>query len=383
VTVSRPAAVVILAAGAGTRMKSQLPKVLHPICGMSMLGHVLAAARELDPAELIVVVGHGRHQVASYLAGHAPDVQVVVQHRQGGTGHAVRVVTETTGLGQGTVLVTYGDTPLLRGSTLAALAREHAAQDAAATALTTVLADPTGYGRILRDDRGAFIKIVEEADANAEQRAVTEINSGVYAFESSLLADSVKRLPTDNAKGEEYLTDVVAILRAEGHRVGMVTTPDSDEVCGVNDRVQLAHARRLLNARILDGWMCAGVTVVDPPTTFIDTGVVLGQDVEIGPGTQLAGGTVVEAGAHVGPGCLLRDTVVGKGATLSHVVGMSARIGPGVTVAPFTYLSPGTELPGKGPGRKRSDAGAPASAPTGKRDAAAPASASAGKRAQP
>jgi bifunctional UDP-N-acetylglucosamine pyrophosphorylase/glucosamine-1-phosphate N-acetyltransferase len=347
-------------------MKSQLPKVLHPICGVSMLGHALAAARELDPAELIVVVGHGRHQVAGHLAEHAPDAQVVVQHRRGGTGHAVRVVTETACLGQGTVVVTYGDTPLLRGSTLAALAREHAARHAAATALTTMLADPTGYGRILRDDRGAFVKIVEEADANAEQRVVTEINSGVYAFESSLLADSVKRLPTDNAKGEEYLTDVVAILRAEGHRVATVTTPDSDEVCGVNDRVQLAHARRLLNARILDGWMRAGVTFIDPPTTFIDTSVVLGQDVEIGPGTQLTGGTVVETGAHVGPGCLLRDTVVGKGATLSHVVGMSARIGPGVTVEPFTYLPPGTELPGKAPGRKRSDAGAAASAPAGK-----------------
>jgi bifunctional UDP-N-acetylglucosamine pyrophosphorylase/glucosamine-1-phosphate N-acetyltransferase len=331
-----------------------------------MLGHVLAAARELDPAELIVVVGHGRRQVAGHLAEHAPDAQLVVQHRQGGTGHAVRVVTETAGLGRGTVVVTYGDTPLLRGSTLAALVREHAAQHAAATALTTVLADPTGYGRILRDDRGAFAEIVEEADANAEQRAVTEINSGVYAFESSLLADSVKRLPTDNAKGEEYLTDVLAILRTEGHRVATVTTPDSDEVCGVNDRVQLARARRILNARILDRWMRAGATIVDPLTTFIDAGVVLGQDVEIGPGTQLEGGTVVETGAHVGAGCLLRDTVVGNGATLSHVVGMSARIGPGVTVEPFTYLPPGTELPGKGHGRKRSDAGAPASAPAGK-----------------
>jgi bifunctional UDP-N-acetylglucosamine pyrophosphorylase/glucosamine-1-phosphate N-acetyltransferase len=347
-------------------MKSQLPKVLHPICGASMLCHVLAAARELDPAELIVVVGHGRRQVAGHLAEHAPDAQVVVQHRQDGTGHAVRVVTETTGLGQGTVVVTYGDTPLLRGSTLAALVREHAAKHAAATALTTVLADPTGYGRILRDDRGAFTEIVEEADANVEQRAVTEINSGVYAFESSLLADSVKRLPADNAKGEEYLTDVVAILRAEGHRVATATTPDSDEVCGVNDRVQLARARRILNARILEEWMRAGVTIVDPLTTFIDVRVVLGQDVEIGPGTQLAGGTVVETGARVGPGCLLRDTVVGKDVTLSHVVGRSARIGPGVTVEPFTYLPPGTELPGKGPGWTRSDAGAPASAPAGK-----------------
>jgi len=347
-------------------MKSQLPKVLHPICGASMLDHVLAAARELDPAELIVVVGHGRRQVAAHLAEHAPGAQVVVQHQQGGTGHAVRAVTETVGLGQGTVVVTYGDTPLLRGSTLATLVREHAAQDAAATALTTVLADPTGYGRILRDDRGFFAEIVEEADATPEQGAVTEINSGVYAFDSSLLADSVKRLPADNAKGEEYLTDVIAILRAEGHRVATVTTPDSDEVCGVNDRVQLAQARRILNARILDGWMRAGATIVDPLTTFIDASVVLGQDVEIGPGTQLAGSTVVEAGARVGPGCLLRDTAVGKGAALSHVVGVSAKIGPGVTVEPFTYLPPGTELPGKRPGPKRSGAGPPASAPAGK-----------------
>jgi bifunctional UDP-N-acetylglucosamine pyrophosphorylase / glucosamine-1-phosphate N-acetyltransferase len=252
VTVSRPAAVVILAAGAGTRMKSQLPKVLHPICGVTMLDHVLAAARELSPAELIVVVGHGRRQLAAHLARHAPDVRVVVQDRQGGTGHAVRVVTETVGLGTGTVVVTYGDTPLLRGGTLATLVGEHAAARAAATVLTTLLPDPTGYGRILRNDSGAFAEIIEETDATPEQRAVTEINSGVYAFESDLLADAVKRLPTDNVRGEEYLTDVAAILCAEGHHVATVTISDGDEVRGVNDRVQLAHARRILSARILD-----------------------------------------------------------------------------------------------------------------------------------
>ena len=355
-TVSRPAAVVILAAGAGTRMKSQLPKVLHPICGASMLDHVLAAARELSPAELIVVVGHGRRQVAAHLARHAPDVRVVVQQRQGGTGHAIRTVTETVGLGPGTVVVTYGDTPLLRGSTLTALVREHAAEHATATALTTFLTDPTGYGRILRDARGAFAGIVEESDATPGQRAVTEINSGVYAFASGPLADAVKRLPTDNAKGEEYLTDVAAILRAEGHHVATVTIPDGDEVRGVNDRVQLAHARRILNARILDRWMRAGVTIVDPLTTLIDAGVILEPDAEIGPGTQLAGSTVVGAGAHVGPGCVLTDTAVGKGAALTHVVGVSASVGAGVTVDPFTYLAPGTRLPGRPP----SGAGRPA-----------------------
>jgi len=253
--------------------------------------------------------------------------------------------------------VTYGDTPLLRGSTLAALAREHAAQQAAATALTTRMADPTGYGRILRDDDGALLEIIEEADATPGQRAITEINSGVYAFEAALLADSVKRLPTDNAKGEEYLTDVVAILRAEGHHVASVLMQDDNEVRGVNDRVQLAHARRILNARILDGWMRAGATIVDPLTTFIDAGVTLARDVEIGPGTHLEGTTVVETGAHVGPGCLLRDTAVGEGAALTHAVCVSARIGPGTTVEPFSYLPPGTEL-GTGPrGRRGSGTG--------------------------
>jgi len=342
VTVSRPATVVVLAAGAGTRMKSQIPKVLHPICGASMLDHVLAAARELSPAELIVVVGHQRREVIGHLAEHAPDARVVVQHRQGGTGHAVREVAEAVGLGQGTVVVTYGDTPLLRGQTLAALVREHDVQQAAATVLTTLMDDPTGYGRILRDDRGAFLQIVEEADATEEQKVVAEINSGVYAFEAALLADCVKRLPTDNAKGEEYLTDVVGILRAEGHHVASVLLPDCNEVCGVNDRIQLAHARRILNARILDGWMRAGVTVVDPATTFIDVDVILARDVEIGPGTHLKGSCVVETGAHVGPGCLLRDTRVGQGATLTHAVCVSAEVGPGATVRPFTYLPPGS-----------------------------------------
>ncbi len=350
-TMSRPATVVVLAAGAGTRMKSQVPKVLHPICGASMLDHVLAAARELDPAELIVVVGHRRREVIGHLAEHAPDARVVIQHRQGGTGHAVREVAEAVGLGQGTVVVTYGDTPLLRGQTLAALVREHDAQRAAATVLTTLMDDPTGYGRILRDDRGAFLEIVEEADATEEQKVITEINSGVYAFEAALLGDSVKRLPTDNAKGEEYLTDVVGILRAEGHHVTSVLLPDCDEVCGVNDRIQLAHARRILNARILDGWLRAGVTIVDPPTTFIDVGVVLAEDVEIGPGTQLKGRCVVETGAHVGPGCLLRDTKVGRGAAVTHSVCVSAEIGPGAAVRPFSYLPPGSRVDGQEAGQ--------------------------------
>ena len=343
-SVSRPAAVIVLAAGEGTRMKSDTPKVLHQICGDTLLGHVLAAARQPDPVRLIVVVGHRRREVTEYLARHAPDVQPVVQHRQGGTGHAVRTVIEEVGLDHGTILVACADTPLLRGSTLTALVAEHQAREAAATVLTARVADPHGYGRIIRDAGGEFTKIVEEADATREQRAVNEINSGVYAFEAHLLGDAVKRVPTDNVKGEEYLTDVIAILRAEGHLVASVTLEDPDEVLGVNDRAQLARARQIFNARLLGTWMRAGVTIVDPATTWIDTGVVLGRDVEIGPGTQLEGSTTIAAGARVGPGCLLRDTTVGEGATITQAVCRRAEIGPGAVVGPFAYLSPGSRV---------------------------------------
>lgn len=338
---SRPA-VIVLAAGGGTRMKSSLPKVLHKIAGRTMLDHALAAARELAPAELIVVVGHGREQVVRHLAENAPDVRPVTQDRQGGTGHAVRTAIETVGLDHGTVLVTYGDSPVLRGQTLATLVHAHAVHKAAATVLTTVMEDPTGYGRIVRDPDGAFAEIVEEADATPGQRAITEINSGIYAFEAALLADALKRVPTSNVKGEEYLTDVVAILRADGHHVASVMMADSDEARGVNDRAQLAQAGRILNARLLDKWMRAGVTIVDPFTTAIDADVVLAPDVSIGPGTQLEGTTVVGAGARIGPGCLLRDTTVGPGATVTHAVCEKAVIAAGATVEPFTHLLPGT-----------------------------------------
>ncbi len=341
---SRPAAVIILAAGEGTRMKSSLPKVLHRICGQTMLDYVLAAARELDPEQLIVVIGHRREQVMQHLAEHAPDVRPVVQHRRGGTGHAVRMAIEQAGLDHGTVVVTYGDSPVLRGRTLAALVREHTARPTAVTALTTIMEDPAGYGRIIRDGTGAFLEIVEEADATPEQRAIKEANSGVYAFDAALLADAVKRVPTNNVKGEEYLTDVVAILRAEGHPVASLLVDDNAEVHGVNDRAQLAGARRIINARLLDAWMRAGVTIVDPATTGVDATVVIEPDAEIGPFTQLEGRTEIGSGARVGPGCLLRDTTVGRGATVTHTVAESAVIGPEAVVGPFTYLPPGTRL---------------------------------------
>jgi bifunctional UDP-N-acetylglucosamine pyrophosphorylase/glucosamine-1-phosphate N-acetyltransferase len=345
VSATDPAAVIILAAGEGTRMKTRTPKVLHRVCGATMLGHVLATARELSPARLIVVTGHARDRVAAQLAEHAPDATVVVQERRGGTGHAVRTVIESVGLISGTILVTYADIPLLRSRTLAELLGAHVSGGAAVTVLTAVLADPAGYGRIVRDSSGGFAGIVEDADATVGQRAINEINSGVYAFDGDLLADVVKRVPTDNVKGEEYLTDAVGLLRADGHPVASVRCGDPDEVLGVNDQAQLAWARRVLNERVLGRWMRAGVTIHDPGSTWIDVGVRLEPEAEIGPGTQLEGETVIAAGARVGPGCLLRDTTVGAGATVIQSVCESATVGPGASVGPFAHLVPGSTVP--------------------------------------
>src|SRR6202167_5999552 len=312
----RPVAVIVLGAGEGTRMKSRIPKVLHALCGRSMLGHAVAAARELDPEHLVVVVAHGRDEVSAEAARYAPGVSVVVQEREGGTGHAGRMVTDALGEMPGIVVVTYGDMPLLQAETLAALVRAHAAAGNAVTVLTARVDDPAGYGRIIRDEAGRLAEIVEEADATAEQRAVTEINSGCYAFDGVLLAGAVKRVDTSNAQGQESLTDVGAILRGDGYPAGTVQTDDPAEIQGVNDQVHLAQARRAYNTRLLEAWMRAGVTVIDPAATWIDVGVTLAADVELRPGTHLEGSTAVGPGARIGPDCLLRDTSVGEDATV-------------------------------------------------------------------
>jgi bifunctional UDP-N-acetylglucosamine pyrophosphorylase/glucosamine-1-phosphate N-acetyltransferase len=343
----RPVAVIVLAAGEGTRMKSRIPKVLHPLCGRSMLGHALAVASELDPRRLVVVVGHDRDQVSAEAERYAPGVFAVVQETLAGTGHAVRMVTEAVGVMHGTVVVTYGDMPLLRARTLHALVREHAAAGNAVTVLTARVGDPSGYGRIIRDSAGSLAEIVEEADASPEQLAIEEINSGCYAFDGALLADAVKRVATGNAQSQEYLTDVIAIMRGDGHPVGTVLAADPAEIQGVNDRVQLAQVRRAYNSRLLEDWMRAGVTIVDPAVTWVDVDVSMAPDAEILPGTHLEGQTTIGAGARVGPDCLLRNTAVGPDATVLYAVCDSAEIGPGASVGPFVRLRPGTRI---GPG---------------------------------
>ncbi|TDC00977.1 bifunctional UDP-N-acetylglucosamine diphosphorylase/glucosamine-1-phosphate N-acetyltransferase GlmU [Nonomuraea longispora] len=343
-SVPRPAAVIVLAAGEGTRMKSQTPKVLHELCGRALLDHMLAAARDLGPERLIVVIGHALERMRGHLAATSPDARAVVQNEQRGTGHAVRTVIEEVGPISGTVLVTYGDVPLLRPQTLATLLQRHDADGNAVTVLTAEVPDPTGYGRIIRDESGAVLEIVEEKDADAGQRAIKEMNSGIYAFDGELLADAVKRVSADNAQGEEYLTDVLAILRGDGHRVGACVAGDFVEVEGVNDRVQLAAARQVLNRRLLEAHMRAGVTVIDPASTWIDVSVRIAPDAVVHPGTQLHGDTVIEAGAEVGPATTLTATRVGAGAIVRNAVCDHAEIGPQASVGPYAYLRPGTVI---------------------------------------
>jgi bifunctional UDP-N-acetylglucosamine pyrophosphorylase/glucosamine-1-phosphate N-acetyltransferase len=332
--------VIVLAAGEGTRMKSATPKVLHSLGGRTMLGHVLAAAQALDPEHLLVVVGHGRDQVTATLTGKA---RAVVQHTQDGTGHAVQVALDTLPDLDGTVVVVPGDAPLLTGATLQALVDAHVSAEAATTLLTAKVADPTGYGRIVRDGSGVQ-KVVEHKDADEQTRAIDEVATSVYAFAAKPLRQALEGLDTDNAQGELYLTDVVGAHRAEGRTVTALVAADPDETLGCNDRAQLADLARRLRDRINLAHMRAGVAILDPLTTWVDADVVLEPDCTIKPGSQLHGSTVVRRGATVGPDTTLVDTTVGEGASVSRTDASGAVIGARATVGPFSFLRPGTVL---------------------------------------
>jgi bifunctional UDP-N-acetylglucosamine pyrophosphorylase/glucosamine-1-phosphate N-acetyltransferase len=324
-------------------MRSAVPKVLHGFAGRSLLGHALAALAPLGADETLVVVGAGRDAVTAHLAEIAPKALPVVQAEQRGTGHAVRVALDAVPDLDGTVLVLPGDAPLLRGQTLDRLLHEHRTGGAAATLLTSVLSEPFGYGRVVRAAGGAVERVVEQRDATADELLIDEVGTSVYAFAAGPLRDALSRLSIANAQGEEYLTDVVGLLAGAGLPVRAVRAP-AEETAGVNDRVQLAAAARVLNDRLLEGWMRAGVTVVDPVTTWVDADVELEPDVTLLPGVQLRGRTRVAGTAEIGPDSTLIDTVVGPEATVvrSHCVG--GEIGRGASVGPFSYLRPGARL---------------------------------------
>ncbi|MCR2812210.1 bifunctional UDP-N-acetylglucosamine diphosphorylase/glucosamine-1-phosphate N-acetyltransferase GlmU [Microbacterium sp. zg.Y1090] len=341
-------AVIVLAAGQGTRMKSKLPKVLHRIGGRPLIGHVLDIARDLGPAQVLVVVRHERDQVADAVAGIGPDVHIVDQDDVPGTGRAVQVALDGLPGFTGDVLVLSADVPLIEAETLARLVEVHRASHAAATLLTAVLDDATGYGRVIRDSTGAVARIVEQKDASEAEAAVTEINAGVYVFRADALRAQIARVGVDNAQGEMYLTDVIGLLRADDAPVAALTAPDAATALGVNDRVQLSEAARLLNARVVRRWQLEGATILDPATTWIDVTASLAPDVTVLPGSHILRTTTVASGAVVGPDTSLVDCEVGEDATVTRSDATLAVIGAGATVGPFAYLRPGTYLGDRG-----------------------------------
>jgi bifunctional UDP-N-acetylglucosamine pyrophosphorylase / glucosamine-1-phosphate N-acetyltransferase len=339
-------------------MRSSRPKPLHLLCGRAMVLHILDAVADLSLDRAVVVVGHSAERVTKKLLDDAPpglagSIEFVEQTVQRGTGDAVAVgLTAFAGgdaLGDddgedGDIIVTPGDTPLLRAQTLASLVQAHRQADAACTVLTAVVDDPTGYGRIVRGRDDRVVRIVEEVDTTEEERAIREINTGIFCFRRSVLAPALRRLNPDNDQGEYYLTDVISVLHDAGYNVVTMVAADPMETAGVNDRAQLAVAEAELRDRINDRWMLSGVTMIDPERTYVDATVQLARDVTLFPGVVLQGDTVIDAGAEIGPDSRLVDTHVGEGAVVENTVSRLADIGAGAHVGPFADLRPGARV---------------------------------------
>jgi bifunctional UDP-N-acetylglucosamine pyrophosphorylase/glucosamine-1-phosphate N-acetyltransferase len=341
---------IVLAAGEGTRMRSSRPKPLHLICGRAMVVHVIHALEKLTPERTAVVVGHGAEQVTKKVQQLAPtwaNVAFVEQVEQNGTGDAAAIgMTAFPGDDyddESTIVVLPGDTPLLRADSLDELVATHVANGNAATMLTSVMHDPTGYGRVIRKKDGQVQRIVEQRDASPDELDVNEVCTSIYAFRRDLLGPALRTLTTDNVQGEYYLTDVISVLAEMGHRIGCVQAP-TEETQGVNDRWQLALAERELRNRTNRHWLLNGVTMLDPRQTFIDVTVRIGRDVTLYPGTMLQGTTVVGNGCDIGPDSRLVDCAVGDGAIVEHTVGHDAEIGPGAVVGPYAHLPVGSAV---------------------------------------
>jgi len=338
-------AVIVLAAGQGTRMKSSRPKILHSIAGRSLIGHVLAAAGELSPRHVVAVVRHERDAVVSTITELMPSTVIVDQDDIPGTGRAVEVGIAALPVDfVGDVVVVSGDVPMLDAPTLAALIQQHRAAANSATILSAILADATGYGRVVRNEGGHLARIVEQKDATIAELAISEINSGTYVFSARPLREQLPLVGTNNTQNEKYLTDVIGLLVATGATVDAMPVADGWMVAGVNDRVQLADAARRMNEAIVRRWQLAGVSVLDPATTWIDADVSLEEDVELLPGTQLQRATTIRRGAIIGPDTTLLDCEVGEGARVNRTDATLAVIGAGASVGPFAYLRPNTIL---------------------------------------
>jgi bifunctional UDP-N-acetylglucosamine pyrophosphorylase/glucosamine-1-phosphate N-acetyltransferase len=346
----RPYAVIVLAAGQGKRMNSKLPKVMHLLGGVPLLGHVMSAIKVLDPLHTVVVVGVGKEVTESYLNRAWPKALVVEQLQQRGTGHAVGAALDMLKKASldkwgddESVLVVSGDTPLVTPDSLLELLDAQQQPKASAALMTAVVEDPTGYGRIVRDSAtNSVIGIVEEVDASDQEKALHEVNGGIYAFEPKALAKALRAISSNNASGEEYLTEVVALLSVEGSKVVAYQSADADLVAGINDRSQLAKAGVKLNQWVTTTWMKKGVTLIDPATTWVEASVELAPDVVIWPNTYLTGKTKIAEGCVIGPDVTLHNSLVGVGARVERSTVRDSKIGEAATVGPYAHLRPGT-----------------------------------------
>lgn len=326
---------VILAAGEGKRMYSKLPKVLHKLCGLTMVEHVINCAKELGCKEPVVVIGHGAAEVRAAVQ----DVKFVMQEQQLGTGHAVMQAQEY--IGDDDILVLYGDTPLVSSSKLKEMYNFHKNNNYGVTVLTAELNNPSGYGRIVRDSNGLIEAIVEDKDANPEQKKIQEINSGMYFFKGTELKKALKKLTNNNAQGEYYLTDALLLIKNEGFGIAAFKTDDPTEIMGVNNRLQLAEASEIMRGRITAEHMLAGVTIIDAKNTYIDKTVKIARDVTLYPGCVLEGSTVIDEDCLIGPNTRIKDSVLDKGVLVQNSVVLESKIGEATTVGPFAYLRPG------------------------------------------
>lgn len=343
-------AVVVLAAGVGKRFRSAIPKVLHRAAGPPLIHHVLKAVRGIDGAgRVLVVVGHGKERIADAVAAVLPDALLVDQPEPLGTADAVKRCRQALAEFEGTVLVLPGDTPLVRPESLDRLVAEHRKSESAVSLLTAVLDDPTGYGRVVRDERGNVRTMVEESDAGPAERAIAEVSTGIWCFEKAALFDALEEVTADNVQGEYYLPDAALVISSKEGNMYTVMAGDPTEVRGVNDRAQLAEAAKQLRLRYLEKLAASGVSIQDPETTYVDEGVEVGADTVLRPLTFLEGSTRIGSRCEIGPASRIVDSVVEDGAEVTFAVVRESIIGPGAKVGPFASVRPGTRL---GPGGK-------------------------------
>lgn len=332
---------VILAAGQGTRMKSEKPKVLHEVCGKPMVSHVISQVRKAGIDDIVVVIGHGADRVQDGLKGE--NVTFAVQKEQLGTGHAVMqamgAVPENGG-----VFVLCGDTPLITAESLRAFSEYHENSGCDVTVLTAKVEDPTGYGRIIRNAEGGLLRIVEQKDASEEEKAVNEINSGMYVFDAAFLRENIDKLDCNNAQKEYYITDLITMAVEQGRGAAAVTVADVDEIMGVNDRVQLARATKVMRKRIAEKHMRAGVTIIDPDSVYIEDSVEIGPDTVVWPGAELKGNTKIGSGVLLGRDTIIENSIIGDGTDILKSVIKDSEVGSRSHIGPFAYLRPGNKI---------------------------------------